>query len=91
MGIIRKTPSVAKLLAEFQDDGKAISATELTKRLHSILNKTTVYRVLDKLEDDGVLHSFMDKKGIKWYAKCKDCTCSKHKDDHPPFSMCCLW
>lgn len=85
MGIIRKTQSIEILLAEFQKSGEAVSAIELIKRLNSKLNRTTVYRVLDKLEDDGVLHSFLDKNGIKWYAKCKNCTHSSHFDAHPHF------
>ncbi len=85
MGIIRKTRSIEVLLAEFQNRGGALSAIELIKRLDSKLNKTTVYRVLDKLEDDGVLHSFLDKNGIKWYAKCNSCTNGKHFDIHPHF------
>lgn len=85
MGIIRKTQSVAALLNEFKGDSIALSAIELIKRLDSKINKTTVYRVLDKLEDDGVLHSFLDKKGIKWYAKCDACSCDSHFDAHPHF------
>lgn len=85
MGIIRKTPSIELLLTEFNDNTSAISAIDLIKRVDSKLNKTTVYRVLDKLEDDGVLHSFLDKSGIKWYAKCNSCTANSHFDAHPHF------
>ncbi|MEP3837579.1 MAG: transcriptional repressor [Algibacter sp.] len=85
MGIIRKTQSIEILLAEFKNTVEAISAIELIKRLNLKLNKTTVYRVLEKLEDDGVLHSFLGKNGIKWYAKCNSCTHSKHFDTHPHF------
>mgnify|MGYP000253120837 CR=1 FL=1 len=85
MGIIRKTQSIDFLLAEFNNSADAVSAIELIKRLDSKLNKTTVYRVLDKLEDDGVLHSFLGKNGIKWYAKCNTCTNLKHFDVHPHF------
>ncbi len=85
MGIIRKTQSVAMLLDEFRRDSGAISVIALIKRLDSKLNKTTIYRVLDKLEDDGILHSFLDKNGIKWYAKCQDCSISGHLDAHPHF------
>ena len=70
MGIIRKTKSVELLLDEFKNNPKAICAIDLIDSLNSKLNKTTIYRVLDKLEDDGVLHSFLGKNGIKWYAKC---------------------
>jgi len=85
MGITRKTKSIDTLLSEFENKSGAISATALIKSLHSKLNKTTVYRVLDKLEDDGVLHSFLDKNGQKCYAQCKGCTKSAHIDGHPHF------
>lgn len=85
MGIIRKTQSVEVLLSEFKNSGEAISAIALIKRLDKKLNKTTVYRVLEKLEDDGVVHSFLDKSGNKWYAQCDGCTHSNHFDAHPHF------
>jgi len=85
MGIVRKTTSVSLLLNEFDTSSNAISVIELIKRLDSKINKTTIYRVLDKLEDDGTLHSLLDKDGITWYAKCKGCSKSKHLDLHPHF------
>ncbi len=85
MGIIRKTQSITILLNEFADDTVAIAATELAKRLKTQLNKTTIYRLLSKLEDDGIVHSFLDRNGTKWYAKCTGCTTAKHADIHPHF------
>ena len=63
----------------------AISVIQLIKRFNSKINKTTIYRVLDKLEDDGILHSFLGNNGIKWYAKCNSCSKSEHTDIHPHF------
>jgi len=85
MGIIRKTKSVALLLNEFEKNSSAISTVELIKRLSLKLNKTTIYRVLEKLEDDGILHSFIGKNGIRWYAKCNGCSIDGHIDGHPHF------
>jgi len=85
MGIIRKTQSVTLLLNEFKKDTGAISTIELIRRFNAKLNKTTIYRVLEKLEDDGILHSFLGKNGIRWYAKCKDCSTAGHIDGHPHF------
>ncbi len=85
MGIIRKTKSVEVLLGEFKVGAGAIAAITLIERLGSTLNKTTIYRVLDKLEEDGVLHSFLGKNGLKWYAKCNGCTSGEHHDVHPHF------
>jgi Fur family ferric uptake transcriptional regulator len=85
MGIIRQTLAVKLLLSEFEKESSAISAIELIKRLGSQVNKTTIYRLLDKLEDDGLLHYFLDAKGVKWFAKCKGCSKYNHSDVHPHF------
>lgn len=85
MGIIRKTKSVEVILNEFNTSSGAISVKKLIENFSSEFNKTTIYRVLDKLEDDGVLHSFLGKSGLKWYAKCNGCSGNKHIDLHPHF------
>ena len=85
MGVVRKTKSLELLLNEFKTQSKAISTIELIKRLNSKLNKTTIYRVLENLVDDGILHTFIGQDGIKWYAMCNNCTKSKHEDLHPHF------
>ena len=85
MGIIRQTQASKLLLNEFKNDFTAISAVELIKRLKSNINKTTVYRLLDKLADDGLLHYFLDMNGVKWFAKCKCCSKTNHFDIYPHF------
>lgn len=85
MGIIRKTKSVESILNEFNTNTEAISAKKLIEQLDYKLNKTTIYRVLDKLEEDGVLQCFIGKNGLKWYAKCKDYSSNNHQDVHPHF------
>ena len=83
MGIIRKTQALGLLLNEFDKDSNAISAIELVKRLGDKINKTTVYRLLDKFVDDGLLHFFLDANGVKWFAKCKCCSKTKHNNIYP--------
>lgn len=85
MGVIRKTKSIDALLNEFNKNSGAISTVDLIKRLDKKFNKTTIYRVLEKLEDDGILHSFLGASGTKWYAKCNGCSKTKHIDVHPHF------
>jgi Fur family ferric uptake transcriptional regulator len=85
MGIVRKTKSLELVLNEFESLTTAISVIDLIKKLNSKLNKTTIYRILEKLEDDGIVHSFLGKNGIKWYAKCRNCSKSNHSDVHPHF------
>lgn len=85
MGVIRKTKAVEVLISKFKSNSCAISAKKLIAQLDSQFNKTTIYRVLDKLEDDGILHSFLGKEGLRWYAKCVGCSAAEHKDVHPHF------
>ena len=86
MVAVDEANNVSALLNEFNHNTSgAISAGSLIKTLGSTYNKTTIYRVLDKLEEDGVLHSFLGKNGIKWYAKCNGCSANKHQDLHPHF------
>ena len=85
MGITRRTKSVDLLLNEFEKEPGALSTPTLIERLDTEINKTTIYRVLDKLEDDAVLHSFVGSNGIKWYAKCSGCSKEGHHDLHPHF------
>jgi len=85
MGILRKTKAVKMLLNEFDKNSNAISVVTLVKRFDSEMNKTTVYRILEKLEDDGFLHSFLGKNGYKWYAKCDGRSFTNHHDVYPHF------
>ncbi len=85
MGIVRRTKSVQALLNAFENNNKALSAVYLIDLLGKEMNKTTIYRILDKLEEDGIVHSFWGSDGLRWYAKCDGCDTHKHFDTHPHF------
>ncbi len=85
MGIIRKTKAVKLLLDMFEPSVKAILAVDLIEKLKNDMNKTTVYRALERLESEGIVHSFVGKDGLKWYAKCSGCSSHHHNDIHPHF------
>ena len=83
MAIIRKTKSLKQILQVFEETKQAISAVELFESLQSDMNKSTVYRLLVRLEDEGLIHSFLGGDGLKWYAKCNSCSDNQHHDVHP--------
>ena len=85
MGIIRKTKTITLLLELLEPGSKAILAVDLIEQLKNEVNKTTVYRALERLESEGLVHSFVGKDGLKWYAKCSDCSTHHHNDVHPHF------
>ena len=85
MGVVRKTKALDTILSFFQATDRAVSVVELVNKVSTQMNKTTVYRILDRLEDEGVVHSFSGTKGLKWYAKCHQCSTEHHNDLHPHF------
>ena len=69
MKIIRKTKTVKLLLGAFKKEKTALSIIELVEKFSGKMDKTTVYRILDRLEQSNILHSFIDRNGLKRYAK----------------------
>lgn len=85
MSVKRKTKSVNTILSIFEHSQEALSVVDLVGQLKNEMNKTTVYRILERLENDGTIHSFSGSNGLRWYAKCQDCTAQHHHDVHPHF------
>ncbi|WP_299524107.1 Fur family transcriptional regulator [Winogradskyella sp.] len=85
MSIKRKTKSVSIILSIFENRQEAISVVDLIEQLEGQMNKTTVYRILERLENDGTIHSFTATNGLMWYAKCRKCSAHQHNDTHPHF------
>lgn len=78
MAVARRTKSVKILLDAFDHSKSALSVAHLVKRFQSEMNKTTVYRALERLENEGILHSFTGNSGLKWFALCKEAAFSSH-------------
>ena len=86
MTVIRQTKSIKLILNVFDQSGDAISVVELIERFKGQMDKTTVYRILDRLEGQGTLHSFIGTDGSKRYAKWDEKTdSSKEITIHPHF------
>jgi len=56
---------------------QALSHHDLQEKLGDLCNRVTIYRVLSRLIDDGVIHKMVDMDGVVKYAPCHDC-----EDDH---------
>tara|TARA_S200000501_G_scaffold98676_1_gene92043 strand:+ start:57061 stop:57441 length:381 start_codon:yes stop_codon:yes gene_type:complete len=69
MSISRKTKTVKLILDLFKKNNNAISSVEIVSLFNQNMNKTTVYRILERLENSRIIHSFSGKDGIKRYVK----------------------
>ncbi|MEL6822136.1 MAG: transcriptional repressor [Calditrichota bacterium] len=82
---MRKTKAVLRVQEFLDRRDSAVSVVELVEHLNDEMNKVTVYRILARLEEEGLIHSFLDKDGLTWYAKCQNCERNDHNDNHPHF------
>lgn len=85
MGVVRKTKHLEAVLHVFRQSSDALSASMLLDALATDINKSTVYRMLEKLEDDGVIHSFLAMDQIRFYALCRGRSSGQHVDSHAHF------
>ena len=69
MSMSRKTKTVELVLELFAEKKYALPVVDIVSIFANKMNKTTVYRILQRLENSGILHSFVDKEGLKRYAK----------------------
>ena len=88
MGISRKTKTVKLLIECFKQKNSALSVVELVSKFKGQMNKTTVYRILNRLEESGHLHSFIDRNGLKRYAKGDQRIKSEKKPILHPHFLC---
>ena len=88
MSISRNTKTVKLLLKLFDKENNALSVVDLVSILSQEMNKTTVYRILHRFEEAGILHSFIDKDGLKRYAKGDQRTSSSGNQITHPHFLC---
>ncbi len=80
---MRNTVSVQAIKTYLSEKSHAVSAVELVDHFAERFNKTTIYRVLTRLEQEGKVHSVIGNDANTYYAMCH-ATCSKesHHDNH---------
>lgn len=81
---LRITKSVQSILDALSYSNQAISGAQLVKRFQEDMNKTTVYRILERLENEGIVHSFSGIAGLKWFAMSEN-TQHNHSKNHSHF------
>lgn len=66
--------------------GVALSADEVLERLGESPNRVTVYRILDRLENEGIAHRVVGLNGKNYYSLCKaKCSDAGHVHNHAHF------
>lgn len=82
----RNTIPRARILDILTHSDKALSHKEVQASLDELCDRATIYRVLDRLVDEGLVHKVVNVDGVVNFATCRSCTSNNHKHNHLHFS-----
>lgn len=77
----RNTPTKEAVLALLTTAGKAMSQDAIEKKIDVTIDRATIYRVLNRFCEDGILHKIVAEDGKQYFAVCIKCD-EKKLDDH---------
>ncbi|MCX8523023.1 transcriptional repressor [Chryseobacterium formosus] len=80
--IRRSTPTKDAVLNVLTDSKKAMSQETIMKKVDINIDRATVYRVLNRFCEDGVLHRIVAEDGKQYFAVCIKCEEKKLADHH---------
>ena len=86
MKIARNTSAKTAVLEIFAGSKKALSHTEIFKQIENVCDRVTVYRILDRLLNDDIIHKVVKLDGTVKYAKCNHGALRVHIHNHAHFS-----
>lgn len=82
----RNTTSKQAVLSLLEASSNALNHKEILGELNGLCDRVTVYRILDRLIADDVIHKFVDLSGVAHYAMCNTCEEHNHQHNHVHFT-----
>jgi Fur family ferric uptake transcriptional regulator len=83
---LKKTKMRMQVIDLLKEAPYAVTHTDIEERLGEQTDRVTLYRILKKFEEKGILHKVFDRDGTSRYALCNDaCNDHKHVDNHLHF------
>ena len=69
----RSTPAKEAVMAVLTNAGKAMSHDAIEKRVTIDVDRATIYRVLNRFCEDGLVHRIVAEDGKQYFAVCMQC------------------
>lgn len=70
----RNTPTQEAVLNLLANTNKAMSQDAIEKQIAIDINRATIYRILNRFCEDGVLHKIVAEDGKQYFAVCINCS-----------------
>ena len=84
----RNTPTKAAVFSALERASSALSHDHIRAQVDEDIDRATIYRILNRFCDDGVVHRIVADDGKQYFALCADCEHDNHHHDH--FHFRCL-
>lgn len=78
----RNTPSKEAVLDLLVSAKKAMSHDAIEQKINIEIDRATIYRVLNRFCEDGLVHRIVAEDGKQYFAICMKCDESKIDDNH---------
>ncbi|MGY5354730.1 Fur family transcriptional regulator [Wenyingzhuangia sp. IMCC45467] len=78
----RNTPTKEAVLSVLNSSSKAMSQDAIENKIGIEINRATIYRVLNRFCEDGVLHRIVADDGKQYFAVCIKCDENKQPLHH---------
>ena len=69
----RQTPSKEEVLNVLSKAKKALSQEDIEKKVTVAMDRVTIYRVLNRFCEDGIVHKIVSEDGKQYFALCVNC------------------
>ena len=86
MKITRNTIAKTEIRKLISASPVALSQPEIQQALNDVCDRVTIYRVLDRLVEEGAVHRIVNVDGVIKYAECHQCETQHHHHNHVHFS-----
>jgi len=84
----RNTPAKKMIMELLQTANSALSQERIEAEVKGVMDRVTIYRVLNRFCEDGVTHKILADDGKFYFALCHSCEEHNHAHDH--FHFRCL-
>lgn len=78
----RNTPAKEAVLDLLISTGKAMSRDAIEQKINVEIDRATIYRVLNRFCEDGLVHKIVADDGKQYFAVCMKCDEKKLADNH---------
>ena len=83
----RNTAAKSAIQLLLKQSNTALSHKDIQNEVGELCNRVTIYRILDRLVEEGEIHKIINTDGVIKYAPCHQCDSHHHHNhDHVHFS-----